>query len=108
MVIFKSLIRSSFDYIFIPLLTDTQLIKDDIQKLQNRVLRNIHFFPIKTKITTIHNVLKVDLLNSRLTKLFSRFVQAKSHHKLINQELSNYVKNANQRFFTLFDIYLET
>ena len=102
----KRMIRSNFDYIFIPLLTDTQRIRADIQKLQNRVLRTIHHFPLKTSVNKIHKKLKIDLLETRLYKLFDKFIVAKNNHELIQQEIQVYEKNPNPRFITLFDIII--
>ena len=107
LVIFKSFIRSNFDYIFIPLLTDTQRIKSDIQKLQNRILKTIHHFPLKTKIIKMHKKLKIDLIDSRITKLFEKFVASKTEHRLIQDELKSYNRTTNQRFKTPFDVYKE-
>ncbi|RNA15046.1 hypothetical protein BpHYR1_017356 [Brachionus plicatilis] len=90
LIVYKSLIRSNFDYIFIPLMTDMQRIKSDIQKLQNRVLRIIQYFPLKTRISDIHQKLNVDLLVTRLNKLFANFISAKRSHSLIQEELNDY------------------
>jgi hypothetical protein len=108
LIVFKSLIRSNFDYMFIPLLTATQRIKDDVQKLQNRVLNIIQYFSFKTRITKIHQKLNVDMVDVRPTKLFKKFVNSKQDHTLIQQELLQCYSNAeDQRFSTLFDIILE-
>ncbi|RNA15878.1 hypothetical protein BpHYR1_050954 [Brachionus plicatilis] len=46
-----SLIRSLFDYCFIILQSGTQNIRAEMQKMQNRVLRIIKYFPLKTTNT---------------------------------------------------------
>ena len=47
LTIYKTLIRSLFDYSFIPLCCDTQKIISKYEKLQNRILRIIKWFPLK-------------------------------------------------------------
>ncbi|RNA31391.1 hypothetical protein BpHYR1_017762 [Brachionus plicatilis] len=65
-----SLIRSLFNYCFIILQSGTQNIRAEMQKMQNRVLRIIKYFPLKTSIKTIHKELRIDLTDDRANKLF--------------------------------------
>jgi hypothetical protein len=114
-VVFKNFIRSLVDYAFIPLSCSTQKISSDVQKLQNKVLRHIKFFPLKTRITDMHKQLKLDLANTRTKKLLDNFLQKKSSQsQLINDATLYYYnsKTPNPRFTSLFDdfysIYIKT
>ncbi|RNA02790.1 hypothetical protein BpHYR1_000057 [Brachionus plicatilis] len=71
-----SLIRSLFDYCFIILQSGTKNIRAEMQKMQNRVLRIIKYFPLK-KI--------VDYLFVFCTEL-----------KLLQNKLKNKKKNQNK------------
>ena len=53
--IYRCLIRSVIDYAFIPVLTSTSRISTEIKKIQNKILKTIKFFPIKTPTKSIHN-----------------------------------------------------
>ena len=45
--LYKSLIRSLFDHCFIILKCGTEMIKSSLQKIQNKILKIIKYFPIK-------------------------------------------------------------
>ena len=53
LTVYKFLIRPLFYYAFIPLLTGTQKIINKYEIMQNRILKIIKRFPLKTKTTTI-------------------------------------------------------
>ncbi|RNA37760.1 RNA-directed DNA polymerase from mobile element jockey-like, partial [Brachionus plicatilis] len=72
-IVFKGFIRSQFDYSFIPISCSTQKISSDLQKLQNKILRHIKYFLIKTRITKIHQHLKLDMLASRSDIFYTDF-----------------------------------
>ncbi|RNA43308.1 hypothetical protein BpHYR1_009597, partial [Brachionus plicatilis] len=109
-IIFKNFIGSQFDYAFIPLLCSTQKITSDIQKLQNKVLKHIKFFPLKTKIVTIHKFLNLDLLEPRSKKLLYKFLTKRANHQQLIQDLESYQakltgNNTNEKFNSLFQIF---
>lgn len=103
--IFTSLIRSHFDYLFIAIETSSQKIASDLQKIQNRILKAIRFFPLRTSINSIHSNLKIDLLKSRNEKLFDKYVAKRLTHKQITQDLNedNNVTEPSLKYTTLFD-----
>ena len=106
-ILYKSLIRSLFDYCFVILQSGTQRIKSDLQKMQNRILRIIKYFPIKTSIDTIHKELKIEKLEERSNHLFIKFLKAKQGHDLIAQEIQEYqardLQVSNNKFATPLD-----
>ncbi|RNA27764.1 AP-like endonuclease reverse transcriptase [Brachionus plicatilis] len=83
-ILYMSLIRSLFDYCFIILQSGTQNIRAEMQKMQNRMLRIIKYFPLKTSIKTIHKELRIDLIDDRANKLFSKFITTKQSHEIIH------------------------
>ncbi|RNA37605.1 RNA-directed DNA polymerase from mobile element jockey-like [Brachionus plicatilis] len=105
--IYKSLIRSLFDYCFIILQSGTQKILTKLQKIQNKILKIIKKFPFKTSIATIHKVLKLDMVEKRANELFLRFIHAKKKQDIIAQEIGEYLKSprstTTNRFLTIFD-----
>lgn len=104
-IVFKNFIRSIFDYAFIPLSCSTQKISSDIQKLQNKFLRHIKFFPIKTKIVEIHKQLKIELVETRSKNLLNKFLSKKTSHQQLRMDLDEFNqnnKNLNQKFYSLY------
>ena len=75
--IFKTLVRSLFDYSFIILNNDTQRISKSLQISQNKILRCIKYFPLKTTIKYIHTDLKIDTVEARAKKLLHSFIKSK-------------------------------
>ncbi|RNA23492.1 AP-like endonuclease reverse transcriptase [Brachionus plicatilis] len=106
-MLYMSLIRSLLDYCFIILHSGTQKIKSEIQKMQNRILKIIKYFPLKTSIITIHKELKIDLIDDRANKLFLKFVATKQNHELIANETKDYLVHStnrnNSKYKTPFD-----
>lgn len=54
------------------------------------MLKNINFFPIKTRIRTIHGILKLDTIDEKTNHLFVKFLKAKSEQELIAIEIHKY------------------
>jgi hypothetical protein len=108
--IFNSLIRSHFDYLFIALATSTQRIDADLQKIQNRILKSIKWFPFKTRINYIHDKLKIDLLANRNDKLFEKFVAKRLSHQQICDDLNEErsITDPSAKHSTLFDKFRHT
>ena len=94
-MLYKSLIRSLFDYCFIILQTGTQKILKDLQIFQNKIFRIIKFFPIKTTIETIHKTLNMEKIDDRANALFLKFLKSKRNIDLIAKEINEYSKNKN-------------
>ncbi|RNA40212.1 hypothetical protein BpHYR1_041454 [Brachionus plicatilis] len=98
-----SLIRPLFDYCFIILQSGTQNIRAEIQKMQNRVLRIIK---------TIHKELKIDLIDDRANKLFSKFITTRQSHEIIAQEIQDFLLQSSSRnnlkYKTPFDSIINT
>lgn len=86
-MLYKSLIRSLFDYCFVILNNGTEKISSSLQKIQNKILRIIKYFPYKTSIRTIHKVLKLETIEERANNLFLKFLTNKSKQSLIAKEI---------------------
>ena len=110
-MLFKSLIRSVFDYSFVILSTSTQRIMCRLQKLQNKILKLIKFFKFRTKTSQIHENLNIQMLKSRTAQLFSRFIKTRISHTQINNEINTYkMENqhlTNKRFKKPYDNIIE-
>ena len=94
-MLYKSLIRSLFDYCFVILQTGTQKILKDLQIFQNKIFRIIKFFPIKTSIETINKTLKMEKIDDRANALFLKFLKSKKNIDLIAKEIYEYSNNNN-------------
>ncbi|RNA35822.1 acid-sensing ion channel 2 [Brachionus plicatilis] len=97
----RNFIRSQFDNAFIPLSSSTQ-ITDDLQKMQNRILRHIKFFPLKTRITNIHNNLKIDMVATRTKLLLDKFLLKRVEHQQLTKDLECYSTNTS-KFRSLYE-----
>ena len=108
-IIFNSLIRSMFDYSHVILNTGTQKISKNLQIFQNKILKSIKRFPIKTSISAIHHNLHIEQIESRLKKLFAKYVCSKDKEDLITTSLNHYLSDTNshnKKFKTPFDNFL--
>ena len=103
--IFKSSIRPIFDYSFIILQSSTQKIVNELQKIQNRILKQIKFYPIKTKTEHIHRDLNIQTIKQRTKALFLHFTLSRRNDDFLNREINSYAinKTPNNKFETLFD-----
>ncbi len=104
-ILFKSLIRSLSDYAFIPLSSPTQKIMKKLQTLQTRTLRQIKYFPLKTKTSAILGYFNLDSLETRTSKLLTKFTIAKRKHDLIERELATFkekVYPTERKLLTIF------
>ena len=109
-ILFKSLIRSILDYAFIALSCPTQRIMSDLQKIQNRMLRSIRYFPPLTRIIDIHAYFQNKLLENRTSDLLKKFTIAKLTHDLISKELAffeDYIQPTNRKLVTTYDLMLK-
>ena len=105
-ILFKSLIRSLFDYAFIPLASPTQKISGKLQILQNRILKQIKYFPPRTRTIEIHAFFKIPLIENRTEELLKKFAIAKRHHDLIASELNQFkteILPRQRKLTTVFD-----
>jgi len=105
-ILFKSLIRSLPDYAFIPLSTPTQRIMKKLQLLQTRILRQIKYFPLKTRTSAILSYFNLDSLETRTAKLLAKFTIAKRDHDLISSELAIFkekIHPTENKYRTTFD-----
>lgn len=107
LLVYKSFIRSQLDFMFIAIKNSAQKVLPDCQKLQNRILRSIKFFPIKTRIADIHKNMKIELLEKRYNKLFKNFVFSRLTHSQIQEDIRNYSQNNQKKLNTPFDFFLE-
>jgi len=105
-ILFKSLIRSLSDYAFIPLSSPTQRIMKKLQSLQTRILRQIKYFPLKTRTSAILSYFNLDSLETRTAKLLAKFTKAKRDHDLISSELAIFkekIHPTENKYRTTFD-----
>ena len=113
MTVFKSLIRSVFDYCFIIANVSTQKITKHIQIAQNKILRTIKYFPLKTKTDAIHRNLNIEFAEKRTSDLFINYInKSLLHNELLAQEFERFrAANENEtekrRFKTPFDAFIE-
>ena len=87
-ILFKSLICLILDNSFIALSFPTQRILSDLQKLQNRILRQIKYFPPGTSTAEVHEYFKIDTISTRTHELLKKFARAKSDHDLISASMN--------------------
>ena len=102
-IIYNSLIRSIFDYCHTICKCGTQRFTGFLQKMQNRILRTIKWFPFKTSTKQIHAYFNLSPIDLRLTSLFNNFIKKREHHLLLQNEISSYTRSTNYRFSTPFD-----
>ena len=60
------------------------------QRIQNRFLRAIKYFPPSTRIVDIHAHFKIKSIQSRSAELLRKFSIAKRGHDLISAELEEF------------------
>ena len=105
--VYKSLIRPLFDYAFIPLMTGTQKVINKYEILQNRILKIIKKFPLKTRTTTILSFHKITSIKDRVSFIFKKFISSRRNSDLLPSEFNCYKTNSIQhqptRFRTIFD-----
>ena len=107
LTIFKSLIRSIFDYAFIPTISPTQQITKQLQILQNRALRSIKFFPLKTSTKTIHDFFKIDQISTRANKIAKKYANSRQAHPQLREDYALFAAtrtaSETSKFKTIFD-----
>ena len=105
-ILYKSLIRSLFDYCFVILNSGTEKIKVQLQKIQNKILRIIKSFPLKTSTKTIHKHFKLNLIEDRANSLFIKFISKKLELTKIANEIVEFLNDnstEHKRFKTPLD-----
>ena len=60
----------------------------DRQKIQNRMLRSIRYFPSHTRIIEIHAYFKIQLLQNRTAEILKKYTMEKLNNTLISNELA--------------------
>ena len=95
MIIFKSQIRSILDYAFIPTLSPCQKISTKLQTLQNRALKSIKYFPLKTSTQHIHTFFKTERVKSRAASIARRFALSRLHHEQLANDYNSFRLNRN-------------
>ncbi len=108
-ILFKSLVQPIFDYAFIALSCPTQRIMDAAQKIQNRFLRAIKYFPPHSRISDIHSYFKIKSIKSRSYELLMKFTKSKRGHELIAADLAefqNEIAPRSRKYLTIFDTIL--
>ena len=88
--------------------TSTQKILNRAQKLQNKILKIIKFYPLRTKSSEIHNDLGIETIHTRTEKLFQKYLLSRLNNDLIHEEYTTYLEEeeldlTHKRFPTLFD-----
>jgi hypothetical protein len=104
----KTCMRSIFGYCFIISKSSTTKIESDLQKLQNKILKNIKWFPLKTKTAFIHEYFKINTIKGRSDKLFTNYMhKALKLNKQIETEFKNFNANKNCKFISQFQFYVD-
>ena len=111
-ILYKTLIRPIFDYVFISISSPNQRIEADVQVIQNCFLRAIKYFPPRSHINDIHSCFKIKSIKSknRFAELLRKFTIAKRDHGLISEDLKefeNEIATRDQKFATVFDKMLK-
>jgi len=79
-----------------------------LQTLQNRALRSIKHFPLKTSTKQINDFFKTDLVRTRSLKLAKKFAAARISHPQLQADYLNFIATRtpsnHTRFETIFDI----
>jgi len=108
LIIYKSLIRSIIDYAFIPLISSTQRILNKVQTIQNNTLRTIKRFSLRSSTTEIHEVLKLERIETRAKKTARKYANSRLNHPLLTKEYEAYMKQksttTNLKWTTIFDL----
>ena len=79
------------------------------QKIQNRFLRAIKYFPPHSRIADIHSYFKIKTIECRSAELLMKFTKAKRGHDLIAADLEEFQKEIaprNRKYPTIFDTML--
>ena len=66
---------------------------------------------MKTSISKMHKVLKLDTIEERANKLFIKFLKSKSNQELIANEINQFVESQTEkptRFKTPYDGHLQS
>ena len=92
--LYKSYIRSIFDYCLTIVQTSTEKIKNEIQKIQNSILKTIKYFPTICSTNYIHQELKIEKFADRTNK--QTFLQIHVE-KMLNSIIINNVKEYLQK-----------
>ena len=107
LIIYKSLIRSIIDYAFIPLISSTQRILNKVQTIQNNTLRTIKRFPLRSRTAEIHEVFKLERIETRAKKTARKYANSRLNHPLLTKEYEAYIKQksstTNRKWKTIFD-----
>lgn len=111
MTIFNSQIKSIIDYAFIPIISPTQKIANKLQTLQNRALRSIKHFPLKTSTKQLNDFFKTDLVSTRAAKIAKKFASSRLSHPQLRADYTQFAATRTPpkyaRFKTIFDTFRE-
>ena len=105
LTIFKSLIRPILDYAFIPTISPTQQIIKQLQTLQNRALRTIKYFPLKTSTKTIHNFFNIDQISTIAVKTAKKYACSRLHHPQLRTDYARFVSSRISKTSKLTTIF---
>ena len=109
--LYKSYIRSIFDYCLTIVQTSTEKIKNEIQKIQNSILKTIKYFPTICSTNYIHQELKIEKFADRTNKLFYRYTSKKMLNSIIINNVKEYLQKnppnsrIKNKFTTPFEVW---
>ena len=93
-VIYKSLVRSLFDYSDIILATASASIISNVQKIQNRVLRICMNPPFQTSTISLHTMANIETVKDRSLALAKSYLKkAITVNELVKNLFSDYEIN---------------
>jgi len=103
-----SLIRSIIDYAFIPLISSIQQILNKVQTIQNNTLRTIKRFSLRSSTAEIHEVFKLERIETRAKKTARKYAKSRLNHPILTKEYEAYTKQksstTNLKWKTIFDL----
>jgi hypothetical protein len=91
-IIYKSFIRSIIHYAFTPLISSTQRILNKVQTTQNNTVRTIKRFSLRTSTVEIHDILKLERIETRSKKTARKCANSRLNHPLLIKECEAYMK----------------
>ena len=87
----------------------TQRIENDIQIIQNKLLKQIKYFAPGNTSNQIHKQFKLDSIKERMEKLLTKFLTTRLYHEMIAPEFEKYERlkdnSREAKYETLFDAY---
>jgi len=90
------------------LISSTQRILNKVQTIQNNTLKTIKRFSLRSSTTEIHEVLKLERIETWAKKTARKYANSRLNHPLLTKEYEAYMKQksttTNLKWTTIFDL----